>query len=315
MTGFLTALGQKLAERWLTLLVLPGALFLCTAAVARTLGQAHALDHRRLVGRITDWAQAPAVSGVGGQVVLLAAVLALAAATGLAAQWLGTVVLRTVLAADWRTWPSPLRQWAQAAVTRRHTRWSAAATAYRQQRDADARALALQGRRADAAPRRAFHDAMRAIAAEAPDRPTWSGDRVHAVAVRLDRDHHLDLPTLWPYLWLTLPETTRAEITTAEQALTRAATLGGWALLYAPLAVWWWPAAPLAAALALTVRHRIRAAVDVYAQLLEAAVRLHCADLATHLGSLGTGPEAFTVGDSLTRQLRTGTPLPRGDTA
>ncbi|WP_328303400.1 hypothetical protein OG389_35780 [Streptomyces sp. NBC_00435] len=310
MTGFLTALGQKLAERWLTLLVLPGVLFLCTATAARTLGQAHALDHRRLVGRITGWAQAPAVNGVGGQVVLLAAVLALAAATGLAAQWLGAVVLRTVLAADWRTWPRPLRQWARAAVTRRHTRWSAAAYAYRQQLDADARALAVQRRRADETPRRTRHHAMHRIAAEAPDRPTWSGDRVHAVSVRLGRDHHLDLPTLWPYLWLTLPETTRAEITAAEQALTRAATLGGWALLYAPLTVWWWPAAPLAAALALTVRYRIRTAIDVYAQLLEAAVRLHSADLATQLGALDTGPEAFTVGDCLTRQLRTSTPPP-----
>ncbi|WP_371675658.1 hypothetical protein [Streptomyces sp. NBC_01276] len=310
MTGFLTTLGQKLAERWLTLLVLPGALFLCTATAARTLGQAHALDHRRLVGRIGEWAQAPAVSGVGGQVVLLAAVLALAAATGLAAQGLGSLVLRTVLASGWRTWPRPLRQWARACVNRRHTRWSAAAHAYRQQLDADARALALERRRADAGPRTAAYHAMHRIAPEAPDRPTWSGDRVHAVGVRLERDHHLDLPTLWPYLWLILPDTTRAEITAAEQALTRASTLGGWALLYAPLAIWWWPTAPLAAALALTVRYRIRTAVDVYAQLLEAAVRLHSADLAARLGTLDSGPAAFTLGDSLTGRLRAQTPPP-----
>jgi hypothetical protein len=68
---------------------------------------------------------------------------------------------------------------------------------------------------------------MQRVAAEEPDRPTCSGHRIQAVTVRLERDHHLDLPVRWPHLWLILPETTRTEITTAEQALTRATTLGG----------------------------------------------------------------------------------------
>lgn len=59
MGGFLGALGQKLAERWLTLLALPGALFLATAATARILGQAHALDGQRLTDWITRAARGP----------------------------------------------------------------------------------------------------------------------------------------------------------------------------------------------------------------------------------------------------------------
>jgi hypothetical protein len=96
----------------------------------------------------------------------------------------------------------------------------AASHRYRQQLDADARALARDGRRTDPAPRRAAHHAMQRVAAEEPDRPTWNGHRIQA-------RHRLDLPVLWPHLWLSLPETTRTEITTAEQALTRATTLGG----------------------------------------------------------------------------------------
>ncbi|MFC7304707.1 hypothetical protein ACFQVC_10815 [Streptomyces monticola] len=310
MGGFLNALGQKLAERWLTLLVLPGALFLAAATAARVLGQAHALDHRRLTGRITEWAQAPAASTVGGQVILLGAVLAAAAAVGLAAQGLGSLVKGAALAADWRTWPAPLRGWARGLVTRRRARWAAAAREYRRQLDADARALARSGRRADPAPRRAAHHAMRRVAAEEPDRPTWSGDRIHAAAVRLDRDDHLDLPLVWPHVWLLLPETTRADITAAEQALARATTLGGWALLYAPLAAWWWPAAPVAVAVALTARHRVRGAADTYARLVEAAARLHTNDLAAQLGIEPPGPSGPPVGETLTQRLSPGTPLP-----
>lgn len=243
---------------------------------------------------------------------MLGAVLAAAAAAGLVAQGLGALVQRIALAADWRTWPGPLRQWGRARVARRHARWTAAAHRYHEQLDADAHHLALHGRRADPAPRRAAHQAMLSVAVAEPDRPTWSGDRIHAVTVRLERDHHIDLPLLWPHLWLILPETTRTEITTAEQALTRATTLGGWSLLYTPLVAWWWPAAPLAAALALTAGYRIRGATDTYAQLLEAAARLHTTDLATQLGIAHTGPADPTLGDALTHQLRTRTPGPPG---
>lgn len=310
MGGFLNALGQKLAERWLTLLVLPGALFLATATTAHTIGQTHALDYHHLTEQITHWAQAPATTNVGGQVVLLGAALATAAAAGLGAQGLGTLIQRTVLAANWQTWPRPLRQRANTLVTRRHARWKAAAHHYRQQLNADAHALAVHGHRVDPTSRLAAYSAMQRIAAEEPARPTWSGDRVHAVSVRLERDQHLDLPLLWPHLWLILPETTRTEITTAEQALTRATTLGGWALLYATLTAWWWPAAPLAAVLALAARYRFRSAVDTYAQLLEAAARLHTTDIAAQLGIEHTGPADPALGDAVTHQLRTRTPAP-----
>ncbi|MFD5099408.1 hypothetical protein [Streptomyces albidochromogenes] len=135
------------------------------------------MDHQRLVDRIGQWAQAPVASSVGGQVVLLGAVLAAAGVAGLAAQALGTLVRRAVLAAGWRAWPRPF----------------------------------------------------------------------------------------------------------------------------------WWPAAPVSAVLALTARFRLRAAVDAYAQLLEAAVRLHAVELAVQLGTEHAGPLDRLLGDVLTQHLRTRT--------
>lgn len=52
MGGLLTELGTHLAERRLSLLVLPGALFLAAAFAARTLGHADAVDLDLLVGEV-----------------------------------------------------------------------------------------------------------------------------------------------------------------------------------------------------------------------------------------------------------------------
>ena len=310
MGGLLSELGKKLAERWLSLLVLPGALYLAIAAVAHVLGHAHPFDLPRLTGQVTAWADAPAARTLGGQVVLLAAVLAASAAVGLAAQALGSLAERLYLAADWHTWPSLFRRRVDKRVTGRQARWDAAARIWYQHREAAARALASGGQRADSAPRQAAHRAMTRIAPERPARPTWSGDRIHAAAERLERDHHLDLATVWPHLWLFLPDAPRAEITTARQALSRATTLFAWVLLYLPLALWWWPAALITAALTLTGWVRTRSAADTYALLLEAATRVHAGDLARHLGHDLPGSLTPEAGDELTRLLAPSPPPP-----
>lgn len=307
INSLLSELGRKLAERWLSLLVLPGALYLSVAAAAHTLGHAHPFDLNRLTQRVTAWANEPAVSGVGGQVVLLAAVLAGAAAVGCAVQGSAALLERIMLAADWRDWPRPLRWLTVWRVERRTQRWQEHAVAWHRHREHAAVALA-RGRRTDPSERRAAYRAMTRIAAERPDRPTWCGDRLNAVAIRLERDHHLDLSTCWPHLWLILPEATRLEITAARQALVRATGLIAWALLYLPLAVWWWPGAALGLTLALAGRHRARAATDIYALLLEAAVHVHVRDLAEHLG-LERDSSPDEMGNAITRRLE-GTPPP-----
>jgi hypothetical protein len=309
MGVLLSELGRKLAERWLSLLVLPGAFYLAVAVAARVLGHRHALDVKTLTAQVSAWISSPAATSTYGQAILLAAVIAGAAGIGLAAQALGSAVERVVLAPGWRTWPWPARRLAARHVTRRRAAWDAAHARYHQLYEQAARARAT-GTRQDPAERHAAHHRRTRVALERPDRPTWSGDRIHAVTVRLDRDLNLDLTTVWPYLWLTLPDTTRTEITTADQAVSRATTLTAWALLYLPLAYLWWPAAPAAAALAVTARRRVRAATDTHARLIEAATRLHLTDLADRLRIEHAGTSSAALGATITHHLQTSPPPP-----
>lgn len=302
-------LGKKLAERWLSLLVLPGALYWVVAVVAQTLGHDHPFDITRLTRQVTGWAESPAVTTLGGQVVLLAATLAGTATAGLAAQALGSLTERFCLAADWNAWPSPLRRLAGWLVTCRQRRWTAAYTRW-DRLHKEAVAIRATGDQEDPAERYAAQDEMSRTALECPARPTWSGDRIHAVAVRMKRERDLDLAVIWPYLWLIAPETTRTEISIARQALTRAATLSAWSLPYLILAGWWWPAALIAAALAVAGRARIRTAADTYALLLEAATRLHAPDLASRLGLASAGPLTSETGADLTDHLAPTRPPP-----
>ncbi|MCX4529287.1 hypothetical protein OG982_26935 [Streptomyces sp. NBC_01551] len=319
MSGFWSGLAGKLAERWLTLLVLPGAFYLATAATAHALGWAHALDLPQLIDSITTLSKNPIATNVGGQIVLLAAILTAAAAVGMAAQALASVVERVTLAADWRTWPRPLRRVAEQQTNRRRKAWTAAHATYHQLLAAAEAARAADGTQLPdnhdeltvATDKRHAADRQRThIGLEEPDRPTWSGDRLHAVAVRVHRDLHLNLPIVWPYLWTVLPENARTDLTTARTALTKATTLTAWALLYLPLTLVWWPALPLSAGIALTGWRKTRTSTDTYAQLLEATIQLHLTTLATQLGIPHTAGPNPALGDTLTYHLRTQPPAP-----
>ncbi|MFJ8982957.1 hypothetical protein [Streptomyces sp. NPDC102282] len=304
--GLWNELGKKLAERWLSLLVLPGALYLAVVVGSTALGHHHPFDVPRLIRWITVHAEHPSVGTVGGQAVLLAGVLVSAAAAGMAAQAAGSLVERLALAADWESWPRPLRTIVAGRVGARRARWVRAAHIYHRHRSTAAAARAV-GQREDPALRRAAHRAMNRVSPELPARPTWSGDRVNAVVVRLARDHHLDLVTVWPYLWLTLPDATRTELGEARRALARATVLTAWAILYLPLAWWWWPAVLISGTLALTGRARTRGGAATYALLLEAAARLYSGELAGHLGVAQAGPpptvpEQYDPGGPLTAQ-------------
>ncbi|WP_344668046.1 hypothetical protein [Catenulispora yoronensis] len=254
------------------MLVIPGALYLAAIGVATTLGQAHALDVGRLHRRITAAARNPAVANGTGQIVLLVAALAAAALVGLAAQVSGRVVEHAVLAADWYTWPRPLRAVARWRIRRRAAAWDKAEAAYQAEREKARAALEL-GRRADRAERDRAYAMMLRISEGRPERPTWSGERMHAVTTQLG-ESGIDLPREWPRLWLTFPDSVRKEITAARGELTRATTLGGWAVLYLLLTAWWWPAALVAAVVGGTARYRVRGTVDTYAQLVEAGTLL-----------------------------------------
>ncbi|MFE7514042.1 hypothetical protein ACFU8I_22870 [Streptomyces sp. NPDC057540] len=310
LTAFASELGKKLAEHWLSLLVLPGALYLAVSAAARELGHGHALDLRRLVPWLDSVARSKAAEGVGGVTVLVLGLLAGAAVAGMAAQGLGTVLERAALAATWRRLPARPRRWVTRRVDARREKWKTGAREWHRLRQAAAVAAAT-GQAHDPAARLEALRSMRDVAEEYPDRPTWSGDRLHSTAVRLERDLGLDLAVSWPYLWLLLTDGERAQLTTVRNDLARTTALGGWALLYLPLLVWWWPAAPLAVAIAVTAWRRTRTAADAWARVMDATCRLHLREAADRLGidtTAGTAP--YALGQEVTRLLEGSPPPP-----
>ncbi|WP_228539997.1 hypothetical protein [Nocardia sp. XZ_19_385] len=306
MGGMWSELGKKLAERWVSLLALPGALYLAITAAAIHLGQARALDIAVLVRKIGETAKNPTVSTTGGQAIVLCAILVGATMAGLLVQALATVIERIVLAAEWETWPRPLSTLAADRVRRRRTLWDAAHEHYHRT-DQQAMAPHARDRPTLTTLARAARDRSR-IAAERPQRPTWSGDRIHAAALRLHRDYNLDLATVWPYTWLVLPDRAREEVVQTRSSLTRATGLAGWSLLYLTLTPRWWPAAVITITLAVAARHRIRVSVNTYAEVMEATTRLYATTLATELGITHTGSLTKELGTALTQSLRSSPP-------
>ncbi|MFE9024553.1 hypothetical protein ACFYNL_39230 [Streptomyces sp. NPDC007808] len=310
-SNFLAELGKQLADRWLTLLVLPGALYVATLTVGHALGHRHPFDVGRLTDGIHDLATSPQTSTGGGLAVILLAALLAASAAGFVAQGLGGGIERLWFAADWIAWPPPLRHLAAWRTRKRQKRWADAERTRERLRVEAARAYAVPAdrERPDAAANAAAaletaRQSVRRIAAERPARPTWIGDRVHGVTVKLDRAYALDFATAWPHLWLTVPDVTRSELTAVRVALTRATVLVGWGLLYLMAAAVWWPAGLVGVGVMATGRRRAWHLADTYATLLEAATRLYAGDLARQLGLDNEGPLNSGMGWAITCALQ-----------
>ncbi|MFI9150094.1 hypothetical protein [Streptomyces sp. NPDC053367] len=298
MSVVLAELGRQLAGRWATLLLLPGAFYVCTAAVAVLLGHGHAFELGPLTAWLDSVAAAPASGRFGTVLIGAAAFTAAAAAAGLGASAAARLVERV-----W--WASGEEPVLRRLTARRRRRWERAEAAVAEA----VREFAASGGGPEAGRRLRSAIVRRdAMSPEPAARPTWIGDRLHAVDQRVHASYHLDLSAAWPRLWLLMPDAARAELVKAMAACTAAARLAGWGALYLPLALVWWPAALPAAGVLLTARHRIRDAVAVQADLVEAAVDLYGRDLIVQLGLECEGPltrEAGARATSLMRKDRT----------
>lgn len=356
MTGFLAELGRKLAERWFTLLVLPGLAYLLVAAAAVRLGQSGWHDWRALwdgFTALTEGDPGQQDSLVARAVLLILAAVPVSAAVGALAQALAGPVERTLCG----PWPRPFTTLSTRLTARREIAWSTEDTAYRRQtaladaatrrqltstqsarrterQTAQTQATGTPPTAPDAAhaptgptpahPARhhttratryaelAAHHNRNATAHAArrnahslirPEHPTRLGDRLHAPAVRLGAEYGIDLATVWPRLWLLLPTPTRDTLTETRTRLDAAFALGGWALLYLPLALYWWPAALIAVVTALVSRRRAALAAEAYAELVEATVDLHLDRLHSRLAEPRPSPQQ---GRALTERLRRG---------
>ncbi|MGC0332517.1 hypothetical protein RKD23_005507 [Streptomyces sp. SAI-170] len=283
MTGFLAELGRRLADRWFTLLVLPGLAYLLVAAAALRLGQSDWHDWRDLWNGFTALTEGTSAADrdalAARTALLILAAVPASAALGALAQSLAAPVER-LLTGDW-----PWKALATRRTTRRAEAWHTANEAYEHDEDP-------------------AHAARRnALSLIPPQHPTWLGDRLHTPTVRLSQEYGIDLAVIWPRLWLLLPTPTRDTLTAARSRLDTAFTLGGWALLYAVLAVGWWPSVLIAAAMAMVSHRRASLAAEAYAELVESAVDLHLDRLLTRLAEPRPSPQQ---GRALTERLRRG---------
>ncbi|MGY2116629.1 hypothetical protein ACW9HR_22215 [Nocardia gipuzkoensis] len=302
MGTFFQELAKKLAERWITLLVIPGALYVATAGIGIRLGHLHALDHTRLRTIVADVAAWISRQSAGSQAVSVVVVLLAAACVGLVVQALAGVT-RTVWLGPWPRLLAPPERW---RVAKRRGRWLRWVNRRRmlEQTYPQASRTAEQQRDIDVVAAR-----INRLALTEPGRPTWMGDRIHALeAVAVNR-YGLDLGFAWPRLWLIMPDTTRVEITTANAAFAAATATGTWAWPYLMLAVLWWPAAFIGIGVGVTGWVQARAAVADLTTLSEAALDLHGRSLATAFGvaeSDRTGPLTIAEGRQLTTLIRKG---------
>ncbi|MCX4821430.1 hypothetical protein OG883_16260 [Streptomyces sp. NBC_01142] len=295
MTGFFQALASQLAAKWVSLLLLPGALFTATAWIAAHLGHAHALDVGRLDDTVSVNYRSLSHGSTGAQILTVIVFLLAATGVGLVVQALAGPTRALWLG----RWPG----WAAARLVRhRRNRWNSLV-----QRRRSAAGIT------DAVARQAAVDAAAArinrMALAEPGRPTWMGDRIHAVEqVSFDR-YGLDLTFCWSRLWLVLPDSVRTEITVANSAFAGAVAVGAWTVPYLGLACVWWPAAVVAVFVGVTGWARGRSAVADLGALAEAAVDLHGRSLAQALGVGGTDatmPLDTTEGKAVTDIVRKG---------
>lgn len=296
MNNFFQELAKKLAERWITLLLVPGALLAATTWAGIQLG--HTLDIARLTEAASAVTTSVARQPAGIQAMLIAALLLVTTGVGLAVQALAPVTRLIWLG----QWPF-LGHW---RVARRRTRWQRHVDRRRQlSRDHPSGSRTPEQQRLiDTAADRANR-----IALAQPGRPTWMGDRVHAVE-RIAQDRYgLDLTFAWPRLWLVLPDTTRTELNAAHTAFAAAVATGTWAWPYLLLGAIWWPAALAGVGIGVTGWVRARSAVTDLTALSEAALDLHTRTLAV---SLGVGnpdtasPITVAEGEKLTSLVRKG---------
>ncbi|MFE5484780.1 hypothetical protein [Streptomyces sp. NPDC056527] len=234
MDGFLSEVGKKITERWLTRVVLPGLLFVVAGAVALAPGRSGPVD----VTATIEWLERlrtgryASPSGTAAALVIL---LLAVAGPALCAEWLASVVARLWAGRD---------RWMRRAARR------------------------LRGGTA------------------VPARATWIGGRLGAAEERIRVQHGVHMSLVWPRLWQLAPEGSRQEVNAAWDRYAAATLRTAWTVPYAVLAATagWWPAAVIAAGLAVTGWREGRSAVVGLVEAVESAVDTGLRGLAEALG-------------------------------
>lgn len=294
LTNFWDAMGTKLADRWLALSV-PALVFWSGGAVAGALGDG---SFTRLA-MVSAWLET--LSPIA-QLAVLVAVLLAVAASGVVVARAGTSALRLLEG----RWPWPLHTCADDRALKYEMRAGLDVALFEKLADLD------QSGTADAAQQAEYADVssrLRRLPARPPFMPTRVGNLLRAAETRPEDKYGLSVATVWPHLWLVMPEISRKELATAREALDDSVTALCWGLLFVAFTPWSWWALPVglvvaAAALLYWVPER----AEVYVDQLETAIDLYHTRLFTALRwPLPAGPsEDYRLGRLLSTYLERG---------
>ncbi|MBV9024939.1 MAG: hypothetical protein JO362_14390 [Streptomycetaceae bacterium] len=261
MGSFWDTLGGRLADRWLS--VCGTALIFEAGGVlvwARSHGGLHALE-----ARADRFAAHPA----SGQLLAVALVVIVTAAVGLVVERTTLPALR-LLEGYWPDFCAPLRD---RLAKRFEDREAALWNRFEEIADAVHDGSADSGQRAEYA--HLTHTARR-LPGPGRHLPTRVGNILRAAEARPYDRYGLDTVSIWPHLWLLLPETTRQELTASRAALDRAVAAVVWGTAFLGFGVWTpWALLPGAAVAILAGALWVPARAGIYADMVSAAFDLH----------------------------------------
>lgn len=283
MITLVQQLSEKLADRWATMLVGPGLLFVTCVAVAAHQGFAHALDLSFLRHYIQGTIAAKHDAGTIAVAAALGTIAAVVA--GLIAAGAGQIIEQV--------WMPTAPAWYVDLLTRRRQRrWDRAESRLTAEVTTAAQQIAreqiLDMTSANRHPRvRRLRASRDRICKHRPEMPTWPAERMQDLTRQIRARHDLDLAVIWPYIWNVSTGPVRGDLSTAQDGYAAAARLTAWGLLYLLIvpALWWWPAIPLAAVLIVAGWHRSRTSIDVLADLVGSAVDLNIREVAEKTGA------------------------------
>lgn len=296
LTTFWQTVGGKLGERWSSVSV-PALVFWLSGLATWTY---HRGGLHTLTGQTRWLNQQTAVV----QVAMILTVLLIVATSAVLVDWLVNPVLR-LLEGYWPSWTGPLCRWLTERTATRATAqadaWQEAYTAVQPPAVPTADQLARYAR--------LERWRRRHPAAVGYFLPTPIGNILRAAERRPADKYGLDTVTVWPHLWLLLPEDTRKELRAARTSLNTSVAAAIWGVLFcafAPFAALAIPIGLAATAVAVTVVVPARA--QAFGDLVEAAYDLHRVGLYQQLRwPLPANPgEEHACGRQLTAYLRRG---------
>ena len=299
---FWDAVAGKLADRWASVAA-PAVVFWAGGILA----WASAGSGWSRLSEITYWLDGQRVAA---QVAALLGSLVVVAASAIVVQRLTTPGLH-VLEGYWPRWLHGLIRWRCGHVLRSKT---ADDEAWQQlQRETEEHEPTAQ-QRADLA--RLENRRQHRPILDSELLPTRVGNIMRAAETRPYHRYGLEAVTVWPRLWLVLPEVARQELTTARGSMDTSVAAAIWGLgfvAFTPLA--WW-AAPTGIVFATAaIIWWLPAQAEVFADLIESAFDLYRANLYQHLRwPVPSNPaDECQTGVELTRYLSRGSDKPHPD--